>query len=132
MNTKMTQKLLAEVEKLPFDLEDVEKFERFHKSYCNGTYIRAVAKKDVCDEWAYDGYTLKRKGKYSLHATWEILGKDFPKFRKFVLELLTEKENFKTTTHGINGGTPAAMSYVYSRYELPGEKIIEALKEDRK
>ena len=100
MNTKMTQKLLAEVEKLPFDLEDVEKFERFHKSYCNGTYIRAVAKKDVCDEWAYDGYTLKRKGKYSLHATWEILGKDFPKFRKFVLELLTEKENFKTSSMG--------------------------------
>ena len=116
-------KLQEEIKNLPFELSDIEKYVRHHESGKNGTFIVAVAKKKLCDEWNYT-YTQKtREGKYPMNSAWKILGKDYPKFRSFLVKMLTQKDNFKSTTSGINGGTPIAMKYTYNRYELDGEAV---------
>lgn len=121
-------KLQDEIKKLPFELSDIEKYVRHHETNHNGTFIVALAKKELCDEWNYT-YTQKtREGKYPIKSAWKILGKDYPKFRAFLVKMLTQKENFKSTTSGINAGTPIAMRYTYNRYELDGEAVKNELK----
>lgn len=123
------EKLQAEIAQLPFSLEDVEKYQQYHETYQNGTKIRAVIKKELCTFQSdyhpdRDEFGFVRK-KYGLNETFQILGKEFPLFRKHIMKLIKEQGEFKSTTHGINAGTPIAQSWTFKRKELPGESILQ-------
>jgi len=105
-----------EISKLPFKLEHISYYVRRHESGSFGTFIIAYAKKEFCDEWNYTYSNKVREGIYKCNAQWKILGKEYPKFRKLLAKLITKKENFKSTQHGINAGTCIAKKHVYNRY----------------
>lgn len=121
-------KLLAEIERLPFKLEHIEKYVRQHETDHYGTFIIAHVKEEFCDRWNYECTTKVKEGLYPYQATFKILGKEYAYFRKKLKKIMSKSEYYKVTKHGINPGTPIARSVTITGYEIDGAKVIKLLR----